>query len=70
MVNTMQNDFDKIIVSSRIRFARNLSGIAFPCKINDTIEADNVINSIFEVLTDFENYRVSELGVKVINSLK
>ena len=70
MVNTMQNDFDKIIVSSRIRFARNLSGIAFPCKMNDKIEADNVINSVFNVLNDFENYRVCELDNKVLNSLK
>lgn len=61
---------NSIIISSRIRLARNLSNIVFPCKMKSQIEADNVINSVFEVLDNFENYRVSELDTKVLISLK
>lgn len=64
------NELESIVISSRIRLARNFSDIVFPNKIKSKSESDSVISRTFEVLKNFENYRVSELDKNSLLSLK
>ncbi len=64
------DEFDSIIVSSRIRLARNFSDIVFPNKIKKSADALVVINRVFGVLKDYENYKVKDLSVDTLSSLK
>lgn len=63
-------EFDDIIVSSRIRLARNLNDIAFPHKIKSKTDADSVISRCFDVFSSFENYKVSDLDEKILLSMQ
>ena len=58
-----------VIISSRIRLARNLSGFNFPSKLSLT-EASDVVSKVFDVLKKFENYKVTDLSPSILNSLK
>ncbi|MBQ0017385.1 MAG: protein arginine kinase [Clostridiales bacterium] len=64
------NNYDSIIISSRIRLARNLSGFNFPNKIKSKTEADEIIALIFDELKNFENYKVKDLSESILLSLK
>lgn len=63
-------EYSSIIVSSRVRLARNLSDTFFPNKIKSAKEADGVIERIFKILSTFENYRVEDLSLETLNSLQ
>lgn len=60
---------DTIIVSSRIRLARNLKDYAVPNRLKKD-DASQVIIKIFDVLTEYENYKVKDLSQVVLHSLK
>lgn len=64
----MEN-LDTIIVSSRIRLARNLQNVAFPHKLKPQ-QAEKIIADIFDCLSNFENYKVTDLSETVLLSLK
>lgn len=58
------NDFKNIVLSSRVRLARNIKGIKFPLKLSDYDEALSITKGVYEVLSnygDFEFYKVKNL---------
>lgn len=65
----MVNNLDTIVVSSRIRLARNLENYVFPNKLLKT-DANEVIAEIFDVLDKNENYKIKDLSQTVLLSLK
>lgn len=65
----MINNFDSIIISSRIRLARNISGYNFPVKLSHQ-DALQVIGKVFDVLPKYENYKVVDLDSTILASLK
>lgn len=64
------NDFDSVIVSSRVRLARNLSDVVFPNKIKTETDSSSVINRVFDILSNYENYKIKDLSLEILNSLK
>ena len=60
-----ENDYLTIAASTRIRLARNVSGYAFPCVINDTPIEKQLVDrllSVFSKTGDFDIYRINELS--------
>ena len=59
-----------IAISTRIRFARNISKYPFPCRLNDNMK-NAVINDIKSVLADddFKNYNFNCLETSDINAI-
>lgn len=56
--------FENIVLSSRVRLARNVKGINFPNKLSDYDEALSITKGIYEVLSnygDFEFYKLKNL---------
>ena len=64
------DNYKDIVISSRIRLARNFSDVVFPNKIKTKLEADSVICRVFELLDNFENYKVTDLDKNILNSLQ
>lgn len=64
------DNFDDIVISSRIRLARNFSDVVFPNKMKTSLEADSVILRVFELLKNYENYKVKDLDTNILNSLQ
>ena len=50
-------DITSIVISSRIRIARNFKGFKFPSRISDK-DADKISNSVVSVLTKLGNYKI------------
>lgn len=65
----MVDNLDTIVVSSRIRLARNLENYVFPSKLGKS-DASNVIAQVFDVLSEYENYKISDLSQTILFSLK
>ena len=68
----MNENFDKIAISSRIRLARNLSGYNFFAKLRDENDALYILNSVSAVLEkfgDFDIIRLKNLSVNECNAL-
>lgn len=63
-------DFEDIIVSSRIRLARNFNDVVFPNRIKSKTDADKVISRCFDVFDKFENYKVCDLGQNILLSMQ
>lgn len=63
-------DYSSVIVSSRVRLARNFSDTPFPNKIKSQESAKSVIYRVFKLLPSYENYLVSDLSLDTLNSLK
>lgn len=64
------DSFDDIVISSRIRLARNFSDVVFPNKIKTKSEADSVISRVFQLLDKYENYRVKDLNINILRALQ
>lgn len=59
------NDFENIVISSRVRLARNIDGLNFPAHLNDYDEAMSIVKGMYEVLNnygDFEFYKMKNLS--------
>lgn len=65
----MVDNLDTIVVSSRIRLARNLENYVFPSKISKS-DAGKVIAQVFDVLSSYENYKITDLSPTILLSLK
>lgn len=68
----MNENFDKIAISSRIRLARNFSGHNFFAKLRDEYDALSIINSVSSALKkfgDFDIIRLKNLSVNECNAL-
>ena len=60
----MQN-FDDIVVSSRVRLARNIKNLNFPNRLSDYDEALSITKGIYEILNnigDFEFYKIKNMS--------
>lgn len=66
----MSNDYNDIIVSSRIRLARNLSDEVFPNRIKTERQALNIISRVFAVLNSFNNLRIKDIKPEILLSLQ
>jgi len=68
----MNENFDKIAISSRIRLARNLSGYNFFAKLRDENDALYILDSVsaaLEKFGDFDIIRLKNLSVNECNAL-
>ena len=64
--------FDNIAISSRIRFARNVSGFKFYTKQNNDEDAQFIINEVRKVLDKFDLFNflsLKELSLNECNAL-
>ena len=66
----LEKKYEDIVVSSRIRLARNIKDYVFPNKIYDGAVANEIISKVFDTFPKFENYKVQELDKNVLYSLK
>lgn len=58
-------DFDDIVVSSRIRLARNIKNMNFPNRLSDYDEALSITKGIYEILNsigDFEFHKIKNMS--------
>jgi protein arginine kinase len=58
------NNFENIVISSRVRLARNVDQIALPAKLADELDAMLVAKGMYELLNqygDFEFYKLKNL---------
>lgn len=58
-----------VIISSRVRLARNICGYNFPAKLSIE-DAKSVISKVFDILNKFENYKITDLHKTILYSLK
>ena len=68
----MNENFDKIAISSRIRLARNLSGYNFFAKLRDENDALYILDSVsaaLEKFGDFDIIRLKNFSVNECNAL-
>ncbi|MGI5841738.1 MAG: ATP--guanido phosphotransferase [Christensenellales bacterium] len=67
-------EFENIIISSRVRLARNFKDVNFPAKMNDEFEAISITKGLFEVLNkfaDFDFYKLKNLtNIKMLTFLE
>ncbi|MBO5525597.1 MAG: ATP--guanido phosphotransferase [Clostridia bacterium] len=64
---------DTVVVSTRVRLARNFAAYPFPHRMRDRKIADTIISEVKEVLDgidDFTLYRMDRLPVDTISSLR
>ncbi len=61
-------EYSDVAISTRIRFARNISKYPFPCKLNSSMK-QAVINDLQAALStsDFEPYQFSCIGTSEVN---
>ncbi|CAD2071976.1 hypothetical protein [Phocicoccus pinnipedialis] len=52
-----------IVMSSRIRLARNIEGLAFPHMLNSTEELEKLADVVSETFIDFKNLDMSEYNI-------
>lgn len=58
------SNYDNIVISSRVRLARNFSFLNFPAKLTDYDEALSIVKGIYEVLSsygDFDFYKMKNI---------
>lgn len=68
----MNENFENIAISSRIRFARNISGFNFFTKLREDSDAVFIIESVKRVLDKFGNFdfmRLKKLSLNECNAL-
>ena len=68
----MNENFDKIAISSRIRLARNLSGFNFFTKLRQTSDAIFIINQVCGALEEFGGFDITylkDLSIDECNAL-
>ena len=68
----MNENFEKIAISSRIRLARNVSGFNFFTKLRDESDAVFIIDAVSNALAKhggFDFIRLKELSVNECNAL-
>ena len=58
----MNDSLTGIVVSSRVRFARNLRGYRFPSAFRDKNEATEIINKSFRMLEKFGKFRYLKMS--------
>lgn len=64
---------DSVVVSTRVRLARNFAAYPFPHHLHDKKIADTIISQVHEVLNgidDFYLYRMDALSVEELTSLR
>lgn len=60
----VMTDFKEIVVSSRIRLARNIQNLNFPNRLSDYDEAISITKAIYEILNnigDFQFFKIKNL---------
>lgn len=58
------SDFDDVVISSRIRLARNIKNLNFPNRLSDYDEALSITKAIYEILNnigDFEFFKIKNM---------
>ena len=68
----MNENFEKIAISSRIRLARNVSGFNFFTKLRDEDDANFIVSSLSNALTkfgDFDIIKLKNLSLNECNAL-
>ena len=72
IVLNMNENFENIAISSRIRLARNISGFNFFTKLRETSDAVFIINSLQKILDKFGGFdfiRLKKLSLNECNAL-
>lgn len=63
-------DTDNIVISTRIRLARNIANVPFPNALTDKAKASELIKkAVFDNLKDFSEYNLDELSNSAKNAL-